>query len=746
MKKIHSKFALAILVLLTSLITIGCSVSTEAQSENQSWLNLDTVKAGKFDTGRMWTFDFPPVDYFKEEYNFRPTDEWLDNVRMSALRFASYCSASFVSEDGLVMTNHHCGRQSITQVNQEGEDLHTNGFIASKLEDERPVPGLFVDQLVLIKDVTNEVHHAIDKGADDAEKVANEKAIIAEIQKREKENTGLKISVVKLYNGGKFSLYGYKTYNDVRLVFAPESQLGFFGGDPDNFTYPRYNMDCTFFRVYDEDGKPLKTENYFKWSPNGAKAGEPVFVVGNPGSTSRLNTVAQLEFARDYQYPITEMLLNDLVSIYTQMMNERPDQKDELQDEVFSFANSQKAYGGILKGLRDPILMQKKRDFEQKFKDAVLNNDKLSEEYGTIWEDIEGTRSEIGKVTKEFAAINVTQANPFAMKYNSGYFYIASGLIELANQLMLPEEERSIAYKGDELETTIETMIPADFDVHLNRILLSKQIDRMINLLGSDNSLIDKMTGGRKGKDAADYMISNSSLTSNEKIKQLVNEGPEAVLNSEDPFIYFIRNTAERKNEIIELQKEIASREAAYVQKLGRALFEVYGTSIPPDATFTLRISDGVVEGFPYNGTYAPPFTTFHGMYDRYYGFGKEFPWSLPERWQNPPAEFDLGTPFNFVSTNDIIGGNSGSPVINKDAQIVGLAFDGNIQSLPGSFIFTTEENRTVSVHSSGMVEAIQDLYKAKRISEELISGKLYVEPPKVEVKKDTKTTTKKKK
>jgi hypothetical protein len=254
------------------------------------------------------------------------------------------------------------------------------------------------------------------------------------------------------------------------------------------------------------------------------------------------------------------------------------------------------------------------------------------------------------------------------------------------------------------------------------------------------------MTGGRRGKEAADYMISNSELTSKEKIKSLMKKDPEEILNSEDPFIYFIRNTADRKKEIQDIQKEITTREATYTQQLGRALFEVYGTSIPPDATFTLRISDGVVEGFPYNGTYAPPVTTFYGMYDRYYGFDKEFPWTLPERWKTPPTEFNLETPFNFVSTNDIIGGNSGSPVINKDAQIVGLAFDGNIQSLPGNFIFTTEENRTVSVHSAGMVEAIQDLYKVKRISEELITGKLYVEPVKVEEKKDTKTKTTKKK
>ncbi|QQS36765.1 MAG: S46 family peptidase [Ignavibacteriales bacterium] len=740
MKNYQSKFVLRIVSLVTIVLFAVYPINTFGQNDGQSWLNLDTVKAGKFDTGRMWTFEFPPLDYFEDEYNFRPTDEWLDNVRMAALRFANYCSASFISADGLVMTNHHCGRTSITQVNKEGEDLHTNGFIAATLEEERPVPGLYVDQLVLIKDVTEEVHNAIDKGADDAERAANEKSIITEIQNREKDKSGLKISVVKLFNGGKYSLYGYKTYNDVRLVFAPETQLGFFGGDPDNFTYPRYNMDCTFFRVYDEEGKPLKTEHYFKWSPNGAAPGEAVFVVGNPGSTARLNTVAQLEYQRDYQYPATLNLLNDLVAIYSQLMEESPDKKEELQDQVFSFANSQKAYGGILKGLRDPVLMQKKRDFENQFKEAVFNNEELNEKYGMVWENIESTRGEMREISNEYGAINL---NKFT---SSGYFFTAQSIVDLAEQLMLPEEERSVAYKDGELETTIETMIPEDFDPHLNHLMLVKQIDRMIGLLGMDHPLVEKMTEGRRGKEAADFMLANSSITSIQGIKSLIDKGPEEVLNSEDPFIYFIVNTKDRKVELQSYVKEIAAREGTYTQLLGRALFEVYGTSIPPDATFTLRISDGVVVGFPYNGTYAPPITTFHGMYDRYYGFGKEFPWSLPERWQNPPAEFDLGTPFNFVSTNDIIGGNSGSPVINKDAQIVGLAFDGNIESLPGNFIFTTEENRTVSVHSAGMFEAIQDLYKNKRLSEELKSGNIYVEPPKVEEKKETKTKTTKKK
>ncbi len=358
---------IAVFVILFSLFS---SIQVSAQSAE--WMNLDTVKAGQFDNGKMWTFEYPPMEYFNKTYNFKPDEDWFEHVRMSALKFANYCSASFVSEDGLVMTNHHCARQSITQVTKEDEDLNANGFMAISLQDERPVPGLYVDQLVLFKDVTDEVIDAINEGTSDEEKAKIENDIIFEIEGREASSyrTGSS-QLLPLYNGGKFSLYGYKRYTDVRLVFAPEDQLGFFGGDPDNFTYPRYNLDCSFFRVYDENGNPLKTDNYFKWSEKGAAVGEPVFVVGNPGNTDRLNTVAQLEYARDIQYPRTVSMLNDLSDIYTEMLKNDPSKRLELQDMIFSFENSKKAIGGMLKGLRDPILMQRKKDFEKTFRAAV---------------------------------------------------------------------------------------------------------------------------------------------------------------------------------------------------------------------------------------------------------------------------------------------------------------------------------------------------------------------------------------
>lgn len=722
LKRLSDLLRLSLFVLVTILATNCASVSTEAQStsvKTYEWMNLDTVKAGPFDTGKMWTFEYPPIDYFEKEYGFRPSEEWFDHVRMSALRFANYCSASFVSEDGLVMTNHHCARQSVTQVTREGEDLHANGFIAATLEEERPVPGLYVDQLVLIKDVTKEVMEAVEVAKRDEERVQLEEDVIQKIEDREAKETGLEVAVTKLFNGGKYSLYGYKRYKDVRLVFAPEDQLGFFGGDPDNFTYPRYNLDCSFFRVYDENGQPLKTEHFFKWSKDGAKNGEAVFVVGNPGNTDRLNTVAQLEFMRDIQYPRTLELLNSLIDLYKNILKENPERKLQLQDMIFSFENSKKAFEGILKGLRDPILMKRKVDFEETFKSKVKSNPELNKKYGDLWDKIADIRNELRDVSNKNFAFS---KNRFTTPQ---YFMIADQLISLAEELKKPESERDELYVGEELENTISSIFPKDFDEKMQNRLLQNRIDVMVKYVGMNDPLVKNFTGGKTGKEALDYILSKSKITSPEKIKELVKQGPDAILKSDDPFIQFALNSKETIEKIQKKNKELLDLEESYSTQLGKALFEVYGTSIPPDATFTLRISDGVVDGFPYNGTVAPPFTTFFGLYDRYYSFNKEFPWNLPNRWITPPADFDLSTPFNFVSTNDIIGGNSGSPVINKNAEIVGLAFDGNIQSLPGNFIFRTEENRTVSVHSKGMVEAIDKVYKLKRLSYELQNSKM---------------------
>lgn len=704
--------------LLSLIIVIGFVTITNAQSSS-SWFDLDTVKAGKFDTGKMWTFEYPPIDYFEKEYRFTPDEDWFDHVRMAALKFATYCSASFVSEDGLVMTNHHCARRSVTLVTLEGEDLHENGFISYILDDERLVPGLFVDQLVYIQDVTDEIQDAMDEGKTEDEKLAFKSRIVEEIETRVAEEKGLEVSITPLYEGGRYSLYGYKRYNNVRLVFAPEEQLGSFGGDPDNFTYPRYNLDFSFFRVYDDDGEPLKTDHYYEWSDNGAEVNEPVFVVSNPGSTNRLKTVAQLEYSRDITYPRTLELIKGLIETYESLLESDSERELELKDRLLNFLNSQKAYTGMLKGLRDPILMQRKRDFENNFKSAVQSDEELNEMYGDLWEKIAKIRSELSKISNKRFALRMSRFT------TPRYFFIAEELINIAEELKKPESERDELYVGEELDLSIESMMPEDFDYEMNKKLLKQKIQILSENLGDYDELLQKMTGGKTGDEAVDYILSNSSLTNADDMKELVAEGPDAILSGNDPFIYFILTTKETSEELNAKVDELTDLEDTYNEKIGRALFEVYGTSIPPDATFTLRISDGVVKSFPYNGTTAPAYTTFYGMYDRYYSFNKEFPWSLPERWENPPEEFDLSTKFNFITTNDLTGGSSGSAIINKNAEVVGISFDGNIQGLPGNFIFRTEENRAVGVHSTGIMEVLEKIYNLNRISEELKSGEM---------------------
>ena len=432
-----------------------------------------------------------------------------------------------------------------------------------------------------------------------------------------------------------------------------------------------------------------------------------------PVQLIRLNTVAQLEYARDYTYPQTITLVGSFIEFLEGIIKEDPEASNYLNDQLLNYYNSKKAYSGMLQGLQDPVLMQKKRAFENGLKEKVQSNDELNKKYGTIWTEIEKAMSEMKELSNQQSALS----------YNSfdspEYFSIATQLIQIADDLKLSESDSSYAYTDDELNETIDALMPEDFDFDKNNELLKNKIDFLYEKFG-DDEFLNKFTNGKTGDEAVEDILSRSILTSTEKMKKIVKEGPDAILNSGDPFIEFIQYSDQKSDLISIRMDELATNEAISNQKLGKALFEVYGTSIPPDATFTLRISDGIVKGFDYNGTIAPPITTFYGMLDRYYSFDGEFPWNLHERWLDAPEEFDFSTPFNFVTTNDVVGGNSGSPIINKNAEVVGVAFDGNIQSLPGDFIYDPEVNRSVGVHSAGMLEAIKDLYEFERLAEEL--------------------------
>jgi hypothetical protein len=713
-----------LLFLVVFLFISGCATQQVVRTNSYNHLNLEIIKAGKFDTGKMWTFDFPPTEYFAKTYNFTPTKEWFDKARLSALRLPN-CTAFFVSEDGLVLSNHHCARSSLDSVSRDGEKLAEDGFYASTLDEERKVPDLFIDQLVVMEDVTNEVQEAFNSGVSEYQKMSNKMLAISEIQDRYEEKykkiapqDSMVFKVVEFYNGGRYSLYGYKRYTDIRLVFAPEEVMAFFGGDPDNFTYPRYDFDCSMFRIY-ENGKPLKTSNYFRFNPAGAKDSEAVFVVGNPGRTSRLLTIAQLEYLRDYVYPNYIETYTRIGSIYSEYVKENPEAKLKYMNTIFGLENSRKAVTGYLEGLKDRIIMAKKKDFENKFKAAVKGNPELNREYGDPWSEISKYQAELNSI------YDVSNAFSFRGRSKSKVFILASDIVDFAVEQNSSEEFMPRHHSGNNRDSSKIDIYPKNFVPEIEEKILAFQMDIMDQDFNGDNQAFNKLLAGRTPEQAAGNISKSSILFSKEKTMELLSKSPEEILSSTDPIIEFVAATRQQARELKIKSAQLQEKLKANVQILGKALYAVYDTQIPPDATFTLRIADGVVKGYDYNGTIAPPVTTFYGLYDRYYSFGEKAPWNLSQRWINPPSSFKLSTPMNFVSTNDIIGGNSGSPVVNKDLQVVGLIFDGNIESLAGNIIYDDTKNRSVAVHSAAILEGLDKIYKAERIVRELEAGKI---------------------
>ncbi|MGE5621124.1 MAG: S46 family peptidase [archaeon] len=710
----ENRFSLNRLIITSVLFVLFIAGSLSAQAA----FDADTVKAQKYDTGKMWAFEFPPFEYLRQVYNFNATQEWFDDVRLSALRIPG-CTASFVSEDGLVMTNNHCARGIRKLVQKEGEDLANTAFVARTLEEERKIPNYSAEQLIYLKDVTKEVQLAISSGKTEKEKIALRDAKLKELKDQYEKETKLKCDVVSYYNGSLFFVQGFRVYNDVRLVFQPEENIAYFGGDPDNFTFPRYNLDCTFLRIYGEDGKPVKSEHFFKWSAEGAQPGELVFTVGNPGSTNRLRTVAQLEYLRDVQFRNSSFLANNLYDRLEQLKSVNPLQADEYEKLRLSFSNGQKNISNTYKALNDPYLMARKKDFEKKAQAFVASDPELEKQYGHVWKTIETTRGELRGVDTKIAALTV---NP---TYFSRYLSIANALVTQAMQSRLPEDKKDPSLKSERYLDFLKNIYPDNFDKILEEAKLEINIDYIKMNLGSDNPLIKKFFGGKSSKEIAESLIAKSIFKDKETVTALFQKTPEEILALNDPFISYYAQTYDELEKLKAEQKEALDTENIAFGMLGQIIYKMYGTSVTPDANRTLRISDGLLKGYNYNGTTAQVKTTFFGLYDKYFGFEGKYPFNLPERWQSVPKELDLNTPFNFVSTNDIVGGNSGSAVINKNAEVIGLAFDGNIESLQGNFIYLPTYNRTVAVDSKGMYEAIKKVYKNDRLADELKEGKI---------------------
>ncbi|HEY4784390.1 MAG TPA: S46 family peptidase [Bacteroidales bacterium] len=692
-------------LITTLLIAICLSLGNHVLAQEKN--SLDTVKAGMFDMGKMWTFDYPPMDYFKKTYNFSPDEKWFEEARLSALRFANYCSASFVSPDGLVMTNHHCARESGTDVQKPGENFNDNGFCAPKLSDERKVQGLYVDQLVKIEDITSLVQQYMAKDTSKAGPLTLRDNAFQQIKTdyaKKDDWKGLELQTIQFYNGGKYSLYGFKRYNDVRLVFMPELHLGFFGGDYDNFTYPRYDLDCSFFRVYDDNGKPLKTEHYFKFNTTGPVEDDAVFVVGNPGSTRRLSTISDLEFNRDVIIPIYLTLFKDR-SLALQAYNKSA-KNDSIVNEIFSYENSYKARKGELAGLEDPYLIARKAAFEKKFQQDLKSKPDLASQV-SIWESIAQDNVQAKELFKPnffFSPSPRITGDLLTFAYAIQYYALQ----------MRTHPEQAANYRKRLSRLQPVKIMP------IEEGYLAAYLKELSNNLGSNDAFVVKALQGKSPEEAAKSLLKTTRLNDPQVRADLLSKDTTFINQFSDPLLDLARLAVPRYMVASEKYKVIQDRLFANRSQLGNLLFRIYGTNIPPDATFSLRINDGIVKGYDYNGTIAPARTTFYGLYDRYYSFNKKYPWYLPKRWENPPAEL-LPIPMDFVTTNDIIGGNSGSPMINKNREVIGLVFDGNMESLPGGFIYTPDTNRAVGVTSPAILGALKYIYKAKRLEKELL-------------------------
>ena len=660
--------------------------------------------------GTMWTFDAPPLAYWKAQYGFEADPAWLEQVRLSAVRIPG-CSASIVSERGLVMTNHHCARSCITAVSPPDSNYQELGFVAQSERDERKCPGMTADQLQSIEDVTAKVRGAV-TGTTSSRMVAQRDSAIGRIEAECGQSSGLLCQVVTFYQGGRYSLYRYRRYNDLRLVLAPEETASFFGGDPDNFTFPRFDLDLSLVRIYENDA-PLKPAHFLKWSEAGAGDGELVFVVGNPGSTGRLLTVAQMVYLRDVTYPVALENYAIQLEVYRELSKASEAARRRYADQIFSLENSQKAVRGYRSGLLDSTIMGRKRAFERDFRARITARPALNAKYGRAWTNITVAQRELTAFAKQAR---------FQGFGGSTLLGMAGNLVRLPEQAKLVGDARLPAFRGQGLERTRAALLQNQpVNLEAEKLLLAAQLRLAQKALPPTDPFLQAALGGRSPEVAAEALVSGSKLGSVEARQALVEGSAAAIAASTDPMIVLARTINPVATRHALRAAQLNATISANAELIGQAIFEAYGTSLPPDATFTLRISDGVVKGYPMNGTIAPYKTSLFGLYARSAEFDDRPPFDLAPRWKAARETLDLATPYNFVSTNDIIGGNSGSPVVNRKGEVVGLIFDGNIESLPNRFIFTDEVARSVSVHSRGLTEALRKVFGADRIANELV-------------------------
>ncbi len=664
----------------------------------------------------MWLFNAFPKEKVKAQYGFLPTQQWLDHVRLSSVRFNNGGSGSFVSADGLTFTNHHVGADCIQKLSKAGTDYMKTGFYAKSQAEEGKCPDLELNVLTGIDDVTAKVNAGVKPGMSAAEAGTAQRAAMSAIEKDCATSAGLRCDVVTLYSGEVYDLYKYKKYTDVRLAFSPEFDAAFFGGDPDNFTYPRYDLDITFFRIYEND-KPVHLEHYLKWSKGGVKDGDLIFVSGHPGGTDRLRTVAQLQFLRDVNYPVRLARYKRRIDLLQKFSTESPENARIAQEDIFGLQNSQKAINGELEGLLDQTLMSRtdlaEREQEKKY---------MAKNPGgpNPWEEIANAMKAEREIYNPYVFVEALRG------YYADLAQYARVIVRAADEKSKPNGERLREYRDSAL-ASLEQELFSTAPVYKNfeTVTLADSLAQMQQVLGADDDVVKASLNGKSPEEAAKELIGGTKLDDVAVRKQLYEGGKAAVAASTDPLIVLMRNVdpaarAVRKRYDDEVDA-VERRDGAAIAK---ARFEQSGFNQPPDATFTLRLSYGTVKGYEENGKKIPYFTTMAGAFQHADEHGNKPPYNLAESWTKMKSKLALTTPLNYVSTADIIGGNSGSPTVNKAGEVVGIIFDGNIQSLVWNFFFDDRQGRAVHVDSRGIIEALRNIYGANALADELTGTK----------------------
>lgn len=678
----------------------------------------DTTLAGRYDAGKMWTFEYPPDRYFSETYRFQADTAWFARARLAALRLPG-CSAAFVSPHGLVVTNHHCARDGVSAVTRPGESLLDSGFVAHSLAEERHLPDFFVDQLLEVHDVTDEVLPQVDRATSDTARARVRAEAGAVVQTRLKTQyvhpgDSIWVQIVALYNGGRYSAYVFRRFTDVRLVVAPELQMGFFGGDPDNFTYPRYALDFSVLRIYGADGRPYETANWFTWGKDGVAPGDPVFVIGNPGSTSRLKAMSQLEYERAVSVPAQVGFLSTRLSAlrgYYEAHRAWGDSLD-MRNWMFGVSNSLKSSQGRYGALLDAGILARRRDAERVLAESLAARRDLRDRYGKLLErmaDVQRRKVALAAPFRAFAFFPSGFAGSAFARRAINAAKIAGAVSDSAR--VFRRRAGAVGNQPPELELAFLTLEVAD----------------IVRAYGPSHAIARAALAGQPTpEEAARALLAGSAFADSARADLALSAG----LPATDPGLAWASALLPAVRAFERDFGIVVTDERNVASELGRARFAVFGRSIPPDGTFSPRIADGVVQGYAYNGTLAPPFTTFYGMYDRFHAFGAGGEWDLPYRWRTPPAGLDLATPLDFVSTADTYGGNSGSPAVTKDLRVVGFNFDRNIDALVRDYIYLPERGRNVMVDVRAIQAALDKVYGAHRVVQELLTGALGTAEP----------------